>query len=95
MSVREETLPKLKATQVLVATLFSAISPGTERRLYFAGRVSRRNGHRREHRGSLCRRSPVLALKYGYAAVGQVVAMGKDVGADWEGSLVVAFHPHS
>jgi 2-desacetyl-2-hydroxyethyl bacteriochlorophyllide A dehydrogenase len=91
VSVREETLPKLKATQVLVATLFSAISPGTECLIY---RGEFPEGMAVDE--SIVDLSGEFAypLKYGYAAVGQVVATGEDVEADWEGSLVVAFHPH-
>jgi len=33
-------------------------------------------------------------LKYGYAAVGRIVALGADVGRDRLGQLVVGFHPH-
>ena len=91
VSVREETLPKLKATQVLVATLFSAISPGTECLIY---RGEFPEGMAVDE--SIVDLSGEFAypLKYGYAAVGQVVATGEDVEADWDGSLVVAFHPH-
>lgn len=91
VSVHEEALPTLKATQVLVETLFSAISPGTERLIY--------RGEFPE--GMAVDQSIVdlpgefaYPLKYGYAAVGQVVALGKDVAADWDGCLVLAFHPH-
>jgi threonine dehydrogenase-like Zn-dependent dehydrogenase len=33
-------------------------------------------------------------LKYGYAAVGQVAALGPEVEPTWGGALVFAFHPH-
>ncbi|MGZ4937077.1 MAG: GTP cyclohydrolase II [Halobacteriota archaeon] len=91
VSVREEALPKLKAAQVLVATLFSAISPGTERLIY-RGEFPERMAVDE----SIADLSGAFAypLKYGYAAVGQVVATGTDVEADWEGRLVTAFHPH-
>jgi len=91
VSVREETLPKLKTTQVLVATLFSAISAGTECLIY---RGEFPEGMAVDE--SIVDLSGEFAypLKYGYAAVGQVVATGEDVEADWEGSLIMAFHPH-
>ena len=91
VSVREEALPKLKATQVLVETLFSAISPGTESLIY---RGEFPEGMAIDE--SIVDLSGEFAypLKYGYSAVGQVVALGKDVEADWGGSLVLAFHPH-
>ena len=91
VSVREETLPKLKATQVLVATLFSAISPGTECLIY---RGEFPEGMAVDESIVDLSGEFTYPLKYGYAAVGQVVATGEDVEADWDGSLVVAFHPH-
>jgi len=33
-------------------------------------------------------------LKYGYAAVGQVVAVGAQVAPEWQDRLVFSFHPH-
>jgi threonine dehydrogenase-like Zn-dependent dehydrogenase len=33
-------------------------------------------------------------LKYGYAAVGRVVALGTDVAPEWHQQLVFVFHPH-
>ena len=76
MSVREEALPQLKATQVLVETLFSAISPGTECLIY---RGEFPEGMAIDE--SIVDLSGEFAypLKYGYAAVGQVVSLGKDV----------------
>ncbi|MGZ4864208.1 MAG: GTP cyclohydrolase II [Halobacteriota archaeon] len=91
VNVREEAIPSLKVTQVLVETLFSAISPGTESLIYrgeFPEQMSID-----ENIASLSGQF-AYPLKYGYAAIGQVVAIGKDVTADWEGRLVMAFHPH-
>ena len=91
VSVRKEALPQLKPTQVLVETLFSAISPGTECLIY---RGEFPEGVAIDE--SIVDLSGEFAypLKYGYAAVGQIVALGKDAEADWEGRLVLAFHPH-
>jgi threonine dehydrogenase-like Zn-dependent dehydrogenase len=33
-------------------------------------------------------------MRYGYAAVGDVTATGRDVDDDWRGRTVFAFHPH-
>lgn len=91
VSVQEEPLPSPAANQVLVQTLVSAISAGTELLFY---------------RGQAPTDIPVdetisalagdfnFPLKYGYAAVGRVTATGAEVVPAWQGRLVFAFHPH-
>jgi len=91
VSIQEEPLPSPAADQVLVQTLVSAISAGTELLFY---------------RGQAPADLPVdetisalagdfnFPLKYGYAAVGRVTATGANVSPAWEGRLVFAFHPH-
>jgi 2-desacetyl-2-hydroxyethyl bacteriochlorophyllide A dehydrogenase len=91
VSVREEPLALPTAGQVLVQTLISALSPGTELLIY---------------RGqaptdiAVDETIPALAgafgfpLKYGYAAVGRVMVVGADVAPEWKGRLVFSFHPH-
>ncbi|HEX8137910.1 MAG TPA: zinc-binding alcohol dehydrogenase [Pyrinomonadaceae bacterium] len=91
VSVEEEPLPSPAADQVLVQTLVSAISAGTELLFY---------------RGQAPADLPVdetisalagdfnFPLKYGYAAVGRVAATGANVSPAWQGRLVFAFHPH-
>jgi 2-desacetyl-2-hydroxyethyl bacteriochlorophyllide A dehydrogenase len=91
VSVREEALSPPAAGQVLVETLVSAISAGTELLIY---------------RGqtptdiSIDETIPALAhnsgslLKYGYATVGRVTAVGKGVSREWQGKTVFSFHPH-
>ncbi len=91
VSVREEPLSSPAAGQVLVQTLVSAISAGTELLFY---------------RGQAPADIPVdesisalagdfsFPLKYGYAAVGRVIAIGAGVIPAWQGRLVFAFHPH-
>ncbi|HYC19416.1 MAG TPA: zinc-binding alcohol dehydrogenase [Candidatus Bathyarchaeia archaeon] len=91
VSVREEALPQLKPTQALVETLFSAISPGTESLIY---RGEFPKGMAIDETIVDLSGEFAYPLKYGYAAVGEVVSLGKDVRADWEGRLVLAFHPH-
>jgi 2-desacetyl-2-hydroxyethyl bacteriochlorophyllide A dehydrogenase len=87
----EEPLPPLGPNQVLVETLASAISAGTELLIY---------------RGQapidipLDETIPALAgsltypLKYGYAAVGRVSAVGSKVAPEWQGRCVFAYNPH-
>jgi 2-desacetyl-2-hydroxyethyl bacteriochlorophyllide A dehydrogenase len=92
VEVRAEPLPVPARGQVLVETLVSAISPGTEMLVY---------------RGQFPRNLAVDAiigamqsefhypLPYGYACVGKVVDLGADVDRAWLGRLVFAFQPHT
>ncbi len=91
VEIREKNLPSPSGREVLVKTLFSAISPGSELLVYrglcsddlpldetipsLKGRVG-------------------FPTKYGYSAVGRVISCGKDAPAEWEGRLVFCFHPH-
>jgi 2-desacetyl-2-hydroxyethyl bacteriochlorophyllide A dehydrogenase len=91
ISLNEEELPMKGNDGVLVQTLFSAISPGTESLIY---------------RGEFPEEMPADAnipslsseftypFKYGYSVVGQVVAFGKEVDSRWKDRLVFAFQPH-
>jgi 2-desacetyl-2-hydroxyethyl bacteriochlorophyllide A dehydrogenase len=92
VDVVEEDAPTPAAGQVLVRTRVSAISAGTERLVY---------------RGELAEGQPLdeslpalagarfaYPTRYGYAAVGDVTAVGADVPATWIGRRVFAFEPH-
>ncbi len=91
VDVHEEQIPEPREGQLLVQTLVSAISPGTEMLVY---------------RGQMPTDIPLDAtisaldgafaypLRYGYAAVGRVIAYGRGVDAGWQNRLVFAFHPH-
>jgi 2-desacetyl-2-hydroxyethyl bacteriochlorophyllide A dehydrogenase len=91
VELREEPLPDPGPEQVLIKTLVSGISPGTEMLVY-------RNLFPIEM--AVDAAIPSLAgtfrypLKYGYAAVGQVVDSGSQVPGVWIGRLVFSFHPH-
>jgi 2-desacetyl-2-hydroxyethyl bacteriochlorophyllide A dehydrogenase len=91
VSVREEPLSPPVAGQVLVQTLVSAISPGTELLIYRGQAPSD---------VPVDESIPALAgefsfpLKYGYAAIGRVTDIGPDVAPEWLGQLVFAFQPH-
>ncbi len=92
VEVREQQLSAPTAGEVLVQTLCSAISAGTELLVY---------------RGQLpadisldatlvnLQQSTAYPLQYGYASVGRVVALGREVDASWRDALVFAFQPHA
>lgn len=89
--LREEATDTPGAAEVLVETICSAISPGTEMLVY---------------RGGAPENLPVdetiaalegafrFPLKFGYSAVGRVVSLGQGVDPAWLGRLVFAFNPH-
>jgi 2-desacetyl-2-hydroxyethyl bacteriochlorophyllide A dehydrogenase len=88
----EESLPPPGPGQVLVKTRLSAISSGTELLMY-----------RGEFPAGLAVDASIEALageftypmKYGYAAVGEVIELGPDIHPAWEGCRVFAFQPHA
>lgn len=92
VAVTEEPLPSPAPGQVLVRTLFSGISSGTELLVY-----------RGQAPGDLALDDTLPALsgaftyplQYGYAAVGRVAALGPGVSADWQDRPVFAFQPHT
>ncbi len=87
----EEPVPELSEKNVLVQTICSGISPGTEMLVY---------------RGQWPEDLPVddsipalagkfaYPLKYGYSCVGKVVRIGASVNRDWLGKIVFSFNPH-
>lgn len=89
VAVRTAPVPDPAPDEVRVQTRFSAVSPGTELLVY---------------RGdlpddiALDERIDALSggypMRYGYAAVGDVVETGSDIDDDWRGRTVFAFHPH-
>jgi 2-desacetyl-2-hydroxyethyl bacteriochlorophyllide A dehydrogenase len=91
VAVQEEELTGPGPGQVLVQTLVSAISSGTEL-LVYRGEVPAEMAVD-ETIGALGGKFS-YPLKYGYAAVGRVAALGPGVEPVWDGALVFAFHPH-
>ncbi len=91
VEVQQEPIQTPDPHQVLVKTVLSAISPGTELLVY-----------RGQWPGDLPIDAtiPALAgkfhypLKYGYSTVGRVVQIGADVDSGWLQKLVFAFNPH-
>lgn len=91
VEVRPEPVAALKAGTVLVQTLCSAISSGTELLIY-RGQAPQEL----EADATITALSGSLAfpLKYGYSAVGRVVECGAGVDPSWRGKRVFAFNPH-
>lgn len=77
--------------QVLVQTLYSAISAGSEQIVYRG--LAPQDIPIDEDIPSL-KGSFAFPMKYGYSAVGKVISIGKDTPAEWESRLVFSFHPH-
>jgi len=91
VEVREESIPPLQNDQVLVGTLLSAISAGTEM-LFYRGQVS--SGQPLDTAIQSLSGYISYPLKYGYSTVGKVAAVGPGVDPAWTGKRVFAFHPH-
>jgi threonine dehydrogenase-like Zn-dependent dehydrogenase len=84
-------VPEPEFGQALVQTLYSAISPGTEL-LVYRGQAPRDLA--KDEAIAALAGSFDFPLKYGYAAVGRVVALGPGVAPEYQDSLVFSFHPH-
>jgi len=95
-SVIDEELGPPAPGQLLVATRVSAISSGTERLVYRGDFPA--DLPLDDTLPSLAAPAPGAAwsypLRYGYAAVGRVVAAGDGVAAAWVGRRVFSFQPH-
>ncbi len=91
IELRESPLPPTPADAVLVQTRASAISAGTEMLIY-----RNQMPHDIPADSTIAALDGKLAypLKYGYACVGTVIAVGKNVAAKWLGRAVFAFNPH-
>jgi 2-desacetyl-2-hydroxyethyl bacteriochlorophyllide A dehydrogenase len=92
VEIREEVLPEPGAHDVLVETLCSAISAGTEMLIY-QGRFPR--DLESDSVISSLRGGFKYPLAYGYANAGIVRDIGKGVDSSWQGRLVFSFQPHT
>jgi 2-desacetyl-2-hydroxyethyl bacteriochlorophyllide A dehydrogenase len=89
--IRSDNLSELKPGEVLIETLVSAISPGTEMLIY-----------RGQFPLDLAVDDTIVSLageftyplKYGYSSVGRVTALGPNVDTRWLNQRVFAFQPH-
>jgi 2-desacetyl-2-hydroxyethyl bacteriochlorophyllide A dehydrogenase len=91
VDIAEQALPGIGAAEVLVKTKYSAISHGTEMLLY---RGLFPDDLAVDETISELKQPLRYPLKYGYAAVGEVVDVGADVSKDFIGRMVFCLHPH-
>lgn len=91
VSTREESAPSPAADEVLVQTLVSAVSAGTELLIY---RGQWPHGVAIDDTIAPLAGEFAFPLKYGYACVGRVIATGARVDPEWLGKRVFAFNPH-
>ena len=91
VEIHEETLPPLAPHQVLIQTYASAISAGTEMLVY---RAQLPSDMALDDTISSLAGTTQYPLKYGYAAVGRIIEIGREVDKSWHGRFVFAFNPH-
>lgn len=92
IAIQSVQLPEPASHEVLVKTIVSAISPGTEM-LFYRGEAPADmpvDSTLAVHRHGLS-----YPLHYGYACAGVVHAVGADIDPAWIGRRVFAFHPHA
>jgi 2-desacetyl-2-hydroxyethyl bacteriochlorophyllide A dehydrogenase len=90
VEVRQVSLPPLTQGQLLVETIYSAISPGTEM-LVYRGQFPKDLSDAHDTLSS----GLSYPTSYGYASVGKVVKISKEMRHRWLGRLVFAFQPHA
>ena len=89
--LKEEPMPTPGAQEVLVKTIFSAISAGSEL-LVYRGRMPA--GLPADMTIKALSEPFHYPLKYGYVSVGEVVAAGTGLDQNWQGRKIFCFHPH-
>jgi 2-desacetyl-2-hydroxyethyl bacteriochlorophyllide A dehydrogenase len=90
VEAREEALPAPGAGQLLVESIVSAISSGSEM-LVYRGQFPRNLTDRHDVLSSDIK----YPVAYGYACVGRVVETGPHADRLWLGRLVFSFQPHT
>lgn len=89
IEIREINLPSLKADEVLVEVLYSAISAGTEMLVYRGQFPYLADIH------DTVSNNLNYPLAYGYTCVGRVKEIGTQVDKSWHDKLVFAFQSHT
>jgi 2-desacetyl-2-hydroxyethyl bacteriochlorophyllide A dehydrogenase len=90
VKIRRTPLPPLAQGQVLVETVCSGISPGSEMLIY-RGQFPKDLADSHDTLSSELK----YPMPYGYACVGRVVKISKDMRHRWLGRLVFSFQPHT
>ena len=93
VEIREQPVPEPEPGQVLLKTLYSGISSGTEL-LAFRGQLPESLAVD-ENLDAVAGRAGAYPLQYGYACVCRVERAGAAVDPDWVGRTVFAFAPHA
>jgi alcohol dehydrogenase len=91
LAVREEPVPDPAPDEVRVSVTTSGISPGTELLVYRDDVPTEMSA---DETIDALDGTFTYPLQYGYAATGQVTAVGSDLDDGWEETRVFAFHPH-
>jgi 2-desacetyl-2-hydroxyethyl bacteriochlorophyllide A dehydrogenase len=91
VAVRPAPLRALEHDCVLIRTLWSAVSGGTESMIY-RGRFP--PGGPQDSTIASLQGDFTYPFRYGYALVGEVIDVGAEVDTTWRGRQVFAFHPH-
>lgn len=91
VSVRSEALSPPGPNQLLIKTAVSSISAGTELLIY---RNLFPKGLQLDETIPDLQHQFGYPIKYGYSAVGRVIAWGKGLEKEWKGKSVFSFHPH-
>ncbi len=89
IEIRETVLPPLKEDEVLVETVCSAISAGSEMLVYRGQFPHLVDSH------DAVSSDLKYPLAYGYACVGRIRETGKQVDKSFQDRLVFAFQPHT
>ena len=91
LDVRTASVPEPAGDQLLVRTICSAISAGTEM-LVYRGQLP---GQMSLDASLSSRQAPATyPLQYGYACVGEVIGCGSNADTGWLGKRVFSFQPH-
>jgi 2-desacetyl-2-hydroxyethyl bacteriochlorophyllide A dehydrogenase len=91
VQVQESPLPTLLPHHVLIQTLRSAISAGTEMLIYRGEAPRELNA---DDTISALNGSLAFLLKYGYCAVGRIIECGREIDPAWKDRIVFSFNPH-
>jgi 2-desacetyl-2-hydroxyethyl bacteriochlorophyllide A dehydrogenase len=91
VALQQEAMPAPQAGEVLVKTLYSAISAGSECLIY-RGQVPA--GVPMDTTINALAKPFQYPLKYGHGSVGEVLEVGPGIDPGWQGRPIFCFHPH-